>query len=157
MAREKGSNLTRTGNSSLDRILKGGILKGHSVLVEGGAGTGKTILALQFLYEGAMNLNEPGILLSLDVHPAKLYRDAAAFGWNLKKLEEEGKLKVILASVQATIDQLQGENSPLEKEIRRIGAGRIVLDSITLLRDMVTDMNFERSSAFSSTVSSGKG
>src|SRR5579863_1748466 len=140
MATERGSNLTRTGNSGLDIILKGGILKGHSILVEGGAGTGKTILGLQFLYEGAMNLNEPGILLSLDVHPAKLYRDAAAFGWNLKKLEEEGKLKVILASVQATIDQLQGENSPLEKEIRRIGTARIVLDSITLLRDMVTDV-----------------
>lgn len=140
MVTEKGANQTRTGNPGLDRILNGGILKGHSVLVEGGAGTGKTILGLQFLYEGAMNLNEPGILLSLDVHPAKLYRDAAAFGWDLKKLEEEGKLKVILASVQATVDQLQGENSPLEKEIRRIGAARIVLDSITLLRDMVADM-----------------
>ncbi len=140
MVTEKGANQTCTGNPGLDRILNGGILKGHSVLVEGGAGTGKTILGLQFLYEGAMNLNEPGILLSLDVHPAKLYRDAAAFGWDLKKLEEEGKLKVILASVQATVDQLQGENSPLEKEIRRIGAARIVLDSITLLRDMVTDM-----------------
>jgi len=136
---EKESNLARTGNPGLDIILKGGILKGHSVLVEGGAGTGKTILGLQFLYEGALNLNEPGILLSLDVHPVKLYRDAAGFGWDLKKLEKEGKLKVILASVQATVDQLQGENSPLEKEIRRIGAKRIVLDSITLLRDMVED------------------
>lgn len=140
MVTEKGANQTCIGNPGLDRILNGGILKGHSVLVEGGAGTGKTILGLQFLYEGAMNLNEPGILLSLDVHPAKLYRDAAGFGWDLKKLEEEGKLKVILASVQATVDQLQGENSPLEKEIRRIGAARIVLDSITLLRDMVADM-----------------
>lgn len=134
------SELVETGNAGLDVVLKGGIRKGHSVLVEGGAGTGKTILGLQFLYEGAKNLNEPGILLSLDVHPAKLYRDAARFGWDLKKLEEEGKLKVILASVQSTVDQLQGENSPLEKEIRRIGAVRIVLDSITLLRDMVPDM-----------------
>jgi circadian clock protein KaiC len=108
--------------------------------VEGPAGTGKTILALQFLYEGALTLNEPGILLSLDVHPEKLYRDAISFGWDLKKLEAAGKLKVILASVQATVDQLQGENSPLEKEIRRIGATRIVIDSITLLRDMVTDI-----------------
>lgn len=137
MEKEKGSNLIRTGNAGLDVILKGGILKGHSVLLEGGPGAGKTILGLQFLYEGAMNLDEPGILLSLDVHPAKIYRDAAGFGWDLKKLEEEGKLKVILASVQATVDQLQGENSPLEKEIRRIGATRIVVDSITLLRDMV--------------------
>lgn len=137
---EKESNLARTGNPGLDIILKGGILKGHSVLVEGPAGTGKTILGLQFLYEGALNMNEPGILLSLDVHPAKIYRDAAGFGWDLKKLEKEGKLKVILASVQATVDQLQGENSPLEKEIRRIGAVRIVLDSITLLRDMVEEV-----------------
>lgn len=140
MGTELGSNLIPTGNPGLDKILKGGILKGHSILVEGGAGTGKTILGLQFLYEGAMNLNEPGILLSLDVHPAKLYRDAAAFGWDLKKLEARGKLKVILASVQATVDQLQGEKSPLEKEIRRIGAVRIVVDSITLLRDMVKDL-----------------
>jgi circadian clock protein KaiC len=145
IALEKEWALVRTGNSGLDKILKGGILKGHSVLVEGTAGAGKTILGLQFLYEGAMNLNEPGILLSLDVHPAKLYRDAAAFGWDLKKLENEGKLKVILASVQSTVDQLQGENSPLEKEIRRIGAKRIVVDSITLLRDMVTDMKQFRS------------
>lgn len=140
IAKERKSNLTRTGNPGLDTILKGGILKGHSILVEGGAGTGKTILGLQFLYEGAMNLNEPGILLSLDVHPAKLYRDAAGFGWDLKKLEAAGKIKIIMASVQSTLDQLQGEKSPLEKEIRRIGAARIVVDSITLLRDMVKDL-----------------
>ncbi len=137
---EKESDLVQTGNRGLDAILKGGILKGHSILVEGGPGSGKTILALQFLYEGAMKMNEPGILLSLDVHPAKLYRDAAGFGWDLKRLEREGKLKLILASVQSTLEQLQGEKSPLEEEIRKIGARRIVVDSITLLRDMVTDV-----------------
>lgn len=132
--------LTKTGIAGLDAVLKGGIIRGNSILVEGSAGTGKTILGLQFLYEGAAKMNEPGILLSFDVQPAKIYRDTANFGWDLKRLEEEGKLKVIFASVKSTLSQIQKEKSPLEKAIRGIGAARIVVDSVTLLRDMVKDL-----------------
>lgn len=137
---KKEWTLTKTGIAGLDAVLKGGIVKGNSILVEGSAGTGKTILGLQFLYEGAAKMNEPGILLSFDVQPAKIYRDAANFGWDLKRLEDEGKLKVIFASVKSTLSQIQKEKSPLEKAIRGIGATRIVVDSVTLLRDMVKDL-----------------
>lgn len=137
---KKEWELTKTGIAGLDAVLKGGIIRGNSILVEGSAGTGKTILGLQFLYEGAAKMNEPGILLSFDVQPAKIYRDSANFGWDLKRLEDEGKLKVIFASVKSTLSQIQKEKSPLEKAIRGIGAARIVVDSVTLLRDMVKDL-----------------
>jgi circadian clock protein KaiC len=127
----------RTGVQGLDEILGGGIVPGHSVLLEGRSGTGKSILGMQFLVAGAGN-GEPGVLLTFDVKPERLYRDAANFGWDLKRLEKEGMLKVVLASPTDALDQLQTAGSALDKLLKKMHARRIVLDSVTMLRDLIT-------------------
>jgi len=74
-------DLVATGIAGLDDILSGGLLRGSVILVEGGAGTGKTTLGMEFIYRGASEFGEPGLIVLFEVSPDKLIRDAALFGW----------------------------------------------------------------------------
>lgn len=131
-----------TGIPGLDDILHGGFLSGQNILVTGGAGTGKTIMCMQYLYNGAVSYNEPGIFVTLEEMPNELRSEAMNFGWDLKKLEEEKKFAIIdAASSKAGLPT--GEKFALRRgfdvnilaqEIYRttkeIGAKRVVIDSI---------------------------
>lgn len=133
------SDRIHTGITGLDDVLHGGLIRGNSILVEGKAGVGKSILGLQFLVAGAIEHGERGILLSFDVEPRKLYRDAINLGWDLKRLESEGMLRVIMASAKSVIEQLQREKSPLDRVLKELNPSRLVIDSVTLLRDLIPD------------------
>ena len=77
-----------TGIPGMDELIEGGFEQGSTVLLTGGAGTGKTTLALQFLYNGAMEANEPGLFITFEEDKESLYRHTARFGWDFKALEE---------------------------------------------------------------------
>jgi KaiC/GvpD/RAD55 family RecA-like ATPase len=68
----------QTGIYGLDQIFLGGILKGNVILVEGAAGTGKTLMGVEFIYRGITEHDEPGIIVVFEASPRKLIRDAAA-------------------------------------------------------------------------------
>jgi circadian clock protein KaiC len=74
------SGLIQTGISGLDTILRGGIPSGNVILLEGAAGTGKTLFGMEFIYRGAVDHDEPGIIVTFEVSPQKLIRDASNFG-----------------------------------------------------------------------------
>ncbi len=78
---------TATGISGLDSMLSGGIPKGSSILVAGSPGNGKSILAMQFLYNGVKEYNEPGIYVSLDEKLETAQRNFSTFDWDLNKIE----------------------------------------------------------------------
>ena len=80
-------DLIQTGIAGLDDILRSSIPKGNVILVEGAAGTGKTLLGMEFIYRGVTQYNEPGLIVSFEVAPQKLIRDAANFGWDLEALQ----------------------------------------------------------------------
>jgi len=80
--------------NGLDKILKGGLPKDRVTLVVGVPGSGKTNLALEFLYRGAMN-GEPGIFLGFEETKESLRQNAWSFGWNLEALEKDNKLSII--------------------------------------------------------------
>ena len=78
-----------TGIKGLDGMLCGGIPKRHNVLLAGGPGTGKSVLAFEFLYRGA-KMGEKGVLISLEEKPDRIIEDMKATcpGWkDLDKLE----------------------------------------------------------------------
>ena len=56
-------DFVKTGIAGLDDIMAGGLLRGSVVLVEGTAGTGKTTLGMEFIYRGAAEFNEPGLIV----------------------------------------------------------------------------------------------
>jgi len=143
-----------SGLNGLDALIEGGFPEGRTTLVSGGCGTGKTIFCTQYLYNGATKYKEPGIYVTLDERPELIRQDMLRFGWDIRKLEEEGLLQIIdgsLAkvgipseeefSMPATgfdIDKLLLE---IMRTTKRIGAKRLVIDSIPAL-----GMNFENDS-----------
>jgi circadian clock protein KaiC len=122
----------KTGIAEFDAMLRGGFMRGDAVMLAGSAGTGKTTLALQYLINGITTAGEGGIYLTFEQHPDQIYRDAKTFGWDLKKMEADDKLRIVFTSP----DLLMGEGDPaalLEEPINAVGARRIVVDSLSHL------------------------
>jgi KaiC/GvpD/RAD55 family RecA-like ATPase len=86
-----------SGVKGLDEILGGGFPKGRTVLVVGSPGSGKTILAIQFLRAGAI-AGERSIYITFDERPEQVKENVSSFGWDLDKLEAEGKILFVDAT-----------------------------------------------------------
>ena len=141
-----------TGVEGLDELISGGIPRGRVILVLGGPGTGKTILASQFLYKGISQYGENGIFVSLDEGKKHFCFEMLKFGWDFKKAEEEGKFLFVdatrlsrvamlkekmmkeetssLRGKQLQIDKLVEE---LQEKIQQINAKRVVFDTLASL------------------------
>src|SRR5271166_2069566 len=132
------SALIQTGIYGLDQIFLGGILNGNLILVEGAAGVGKTLLGLEFIYRGITEHDEPGIIVVFETSPRKLIRDAMGFGWNLDELQQQNKLKIIFTSPKVLDQELRSPDSLLLETAVGIGAQRIFIDGISLLRTLST-------------------
>ena len=85
----------KTGIEGLDKVLKGGLRRNSSILVTGAPGTGKSILALQFVYNGAKEQNENGMYISTEEDVLQLRDYAANLGMDLKAMEEKKKVFII--------------------------------------------------------------
>ena len=122
------ADLVRTGVTGLDAILGGGIPRANIILTEGAIGTGKTTLGVEFIYRGAREFDEPGIIVVFEVSPDKLIRDAANFGWDLAALERERKIRIVFTTRQVFRQELQQADSLLLEEAAALGARRIFVD-----------------------------
>jgi circadian clock protein KaiC len=81
-----------------DDISHGGLPVGRTTILSGTSGTGKTMLAVQFIYNGITFFDEPGIFVTFEESPADIIKNAHSFGWDLQKLIDEGKLFILDAS-----------------------------------------------------------
>lgn len=128
-----------TGISGLDEILYGGIPRGFTVLVQGEPGTGKTTLGLQFVYHGATEVGQPGLVVTFEQPPERICRDAANLGWDLRRLMGEGKLRIMATSPQAFVQQLKKAGSPFHRAIVETGVERLVVDPVSHLSHITQD------------------
>ncbi|HTT53515.1 MAG TPA: circadian clock protein KaiC [Streptosporangiaceae bacterium] len=128
-----------TGIAGLDEITGGGLPQGRSTLVTGSTGTGKTLLGLGFLVAGAREHGEPGVLVTFEESADKVTANVASMGFDLEALQRDGMLIIIAFPVEATEIVETGEfdfgplSLVLDDAIGRIGAKRVVLDSIEVL------------------------
>jgi len=86
-----------SGVKGLDEILGGGFPKGRTILAVGSPGSGKTILAIQFLRAGAV-AGERSIYITFDEKPEQVKENVSEFGWDLDRLESEGKILFVDAT-----------------------------------------------------------
>ena len=121
----------KTGIKGLDEMLGGGFLRDTANLVEGAPGTGKTTLGMQFIYNGIVQANEPGLIITFEEFPKQYYRDAAAFSWDFHDLEKKGLLKIIMTSPEVSRMDIESVGGMIETSIAQMGARRVVVDSMT--------------------------
>jgi circadian clock protein KaiC len=135
-----------TGIEGLDQTIEGGLPKGRSVLVTGEPGTGKTIFALQFLYEG-LKRGEKCMFVTADEGPMDVLEQAASLGWDLERYTDNKELSILNAGTYLSslpgagkerhVD-VQKAVSDLAAFVNQIGVERLVLDPagpFVMLRD----------------------
>jgi KaiC/GvpD/RAD55 family RecA-like ATPase len=135
--------------------MEGGFPRGRTILVSGMTGTGKTILAMQFIYNGALK-GEPGIYLTLEEKPKNIRTEMARFGMDIPKMEKEGKIAIIDASlVRLGLESdekftLSPESFDVNHMIqnlvmtaRNIDAKRVVVDALPSL-DVLLDNDHQK-------------
>ena len=134
-----GLDRAPTGISGLDQITGGGLPRGRVTLVAGSAGAGKTLLGLQFLVAGARDYGEPGVLLTFEESAAKVAANVRSLGFDLDELQRDGLLAVLSFRVEPNGIVAAGEFDleplflTLDDVIKRVGAKRVVLDTIEVL------------------------
>jgi KaiC/GvpD/RAD55 family RecA-like ATPase len=137
----------QTGITGLDLMLGGkGIPRGHTVLVNGGPGSGKTTFAIQYLFQGATQFEENGLYITLDENPGDIKKNMLNYGWDLEQLEREIKLtfvnvspvrdvpsdKVGLIQLGMTEFKLVKLLEAIREGIEEVQAKRVVIDPITM-------------------------
>src|SRR5690349_18386020 len=137
-----------TGIAGLDEMTGGGLPRGRTTLLVGGSGSGKTILALQFLVNGAQQHGEPGIFVAFEETPSRIVGNAQTFGWKLDELQQ-GKLYFMDAQpapdlVQSGTFDLSGMLAALGAKAEEMGAKRIVFDALDIVLALLSDSAAQR-------------
>ena len=145
---------THTGIKGLDNLIEGGIPEGWVVLLTGPTGTGKTIFAVQYLYNGYIDYNEPGVYISLEEDVQDILKVMSSFGWDLNSLQKEKKLVMINAIPKKSPDateyvikaplfsrtySFESICTLLEEKITEINAKRVVIDGLSALTLLYND------------------
>jgi circadian clock protein KaiC len=125
--REPSSKRLSIGIPDLDKMMGGGIPEGDSVLVTGASGTGKSVLATQFIAEG-IRQGEPGIVAVFEERPQAYTDRAGSFGLDLVTPQNDGKLLILyLRPLDLSVDETMNE---ILEAVKKIGAKRLVIDSL---------------------------
>lgn len=149
----------KTGVPGMDEMLKGGFLKGRTILVSGACGTGKTIFCSQFVKEGLKN-KEKALYVTFEQEKERMIQDLSEVGIDMEKEEKEGLLRIIggpLAKVRRFKERTKADIKDLTDEIREIikesGIKRVVIDSLNLFT-MLFESDFQKRIALAALSSS---
>jgi circadian clock protein KaiC len=128
-----------SGIRGLDEITFGGLPKGRPTLIAGGAGSGKTLMSMEFLIRGATDYNESGVFMAFEETAEELAQNVASLGFDLKDLVANKKIVVDYVRVERSEIEETGEYDleglfvRLNHSIDSVGAKRVVLDTIESL------------------------
>jgi circadian clock protein KaiC len=143
-ARVKTSDLPSIGKSAtgirgLDEITQGGLPLGRPTLLCGSAGCGKTLFGMTFLYNGAVEYDEPGVFLAFEEQPNDLIKNVGSLNYDIEKLIAEKRLAIDHVEFERSRIAESGEYDleglfiRLGFAIDSIGAKRVVIDTIETL------------------------
>lgn len=147
----------KTGIEGLDILLNGGFPRFGTYAVLGFSGTGKSILCTQYILNGAIKYDEPGVYILIEEDKERFTENIKTLGWDTETLEKEGKISIIpyskslLGEIESSFEKQMLSEDPdhiarvrefltvdsLYKEIEecvdKIGAKRVVIDSMTIV------------------------
>jgi circadian clock protein KaiC len=143
-ARVKSGDLPTIGKSptgirGLDEVTEGGLPRGRPTLLCGSAGCGKTLFGMTFLYNGAVEHNEPGVFLAFEERPEDLIKNVGSLNYDIDRLIAEKKLAIDHVELERSKIAESGEYDleglfiRLGYAIDSIGAKRVVVDTIETL------------------------
>ncbi|MEG4082951.1 circadian clock protein KaiC [Microcoleus sp. POL10_C6] len=139
-----------TGIQGLDEITDGGLPQGRPTLICGSAGCGKTLFGVEFLVRGATRYGEPGVLVTFEETASEITQNVASLGWNLNQLIAEGKILIDHVYIEPSEIEETGEYDlealflRLGYAIKKIGAKRVLLDTIEVLFAGLANANIVR-------------
>jgi circadian clock protein KaiC len=138
-----------TGIGGLDDMTGGGLPHGRTTLLAGGPGSGKTILALQFLVHGARQCREPGILVAFEETANRIVANVEGFNWKISELQAKNKICLIDAQPAADLlmsgeFDLNGMLALLGGQIKAMKAKRIVIDALDIILELLPDAKSKR-------------
>lgn len=140
-----------TGIDGFDHIANGGLPRGRTTLVAGSAGSGKTVFAAQFLMEG-IKRGERGVFVTFEESPEDIRRNMASFGWDIAGWERSGDWAFVDASprpdeerVEAGAFDFRALVVRVESAVQKVGAQRVVLDSVGAVFSQFHDVATVRS------------
>lgn len=143
----------KTGIEGLDELMQGGIPAASTVLISGGAGCGKTILGMQYIYNGASQFNEPGVYVALEANVKNIVWNMESFNWDIKKLQGKNLMRVYRLNLgyekdpDKMLDKINAELKVITDLVEEIQAKRLVIDSVAAF-----GMWFESSARLRSTL-----
>lgn len=129
-----------TGIKGLDKMLDGGLYPGSIGVIKGAPGTGKTTFGIEFIARGIEQFSENGMFVTFEHFPASLYRDAQSVGFDLKKMEQEGKLKILFTSPEVFLSYVQSLNGEFDRLVLEGNIKRMFVDSINHLERLTADV-----------------
>ena len=134
------AELIKTGTSGLDQVMKGGLRKNSSILVTGAPGTGKTLLALQFIYYGAKEFNENGIFITTEESLEVLHQSGLNLGMDLKQMLDKSRMFILqkpIATLKGGLASVKG----LIDAIKKYNIKRVALDSLIFFEYLYPKFN----------------
>lgn len=125
-----------TGIRGLDALLLGGLPAGRPVLVAGTTGSGKTVMAAEFLARGILSFGEAGVFVTFEESPADLRANLASLALDVAAFEAAGRWAFVDASAHTEDEEVVGAYdfaallARVAHAVASVGATRVVLDSV---------------------------
>lgn len=139
----------KSGVPGFDELVEGGIPKGSSVLITGGSGTGKTIFAMEYIYEGA-RMGEPGLFVTLESNLKNVVWNMQSFQWDIKALQDKNLMKIYRLhlmpskTTEGFEEQIHSELTTIGRIVKEVGIQRLAIDSTTAFALWIKDMGLLR-------------
>jgi circadian clock protein KaiC len=128
-----------TGIQGLDDIIGGGIPRNRPTLLLGNTGCGKTIMAMEFLVNGVVLFNEPGVFMAFEEKTEELVENVKSMGYDLNAHIKKNKLYLEHVGIERDENletgryNIEGLFVRLGQAIDKVKAKRVVLDSLDTL------------------------
>ncbi|CAN5842394.1 circadian clock protein KaiC [soil metagenome] len=135
----------KTGISKLDDLMGEGIPRGSSLLVAGAAGTGKTVVLLEFIYRGAQ-ANQKGIIFSFEETEERLLATARGMGWDLDGEIARGMVEIVFIPQPDIL--VEADVQRMKERVEAFKAERVAIDSVSVFLYKIADLAIVRTKIF---------